>query len=143
MTLGLSRRPLPPPPPPSCPVGRHFSPAFSQEDMTVSKTRMEPTLSTVSSLNSQEVVMSLVPFIGSPKYFGPILHYLRTNSIDIPSGYKLSSMRVEAEFYGIQKIVDHIDFLETEKKNDDNLQRGEYTLTLLVPYLKSLPRPPQ
>ena len=34
-------------------------------------------------------------------------------------------MRMEAEFYGIQKIVDHIDFLEAEKKNEDNSQRGE------------------
>lgn len=56
--------------------------------------------------------------LGSPKYFGPILHYLRTNSIDIPAGYKLSSMRMEAEFYGIQKIIDHIDFLESERKDE-------------------------
>lgn len=27
-------------------------------------------------------------------------------------------MRMEAEFYGIQKIIDHIDFLETEKKGE-------------------------
>lgn len=27
-------------------------------------------------------------------------------------------MRMEAEFYGIQKIIDHIDFLESEKKHD-------------------------
>lgn len=63
--------------------------------------------------------------IGSPKYFGPILHYLRTNSIDIPSDYKLASMRMEAEFYGIQKIVDHIDFLEGEKTREEN-QVGQY-----------------
>ena len=61
---------------------------------------------------------------GSPKYFGPILHYLRTNSIDIPSDYELASMRMEAEFYGIQKIVDHIDYLDTEK-NREETQGGE------------------
>lgn len=64
-------------------------------------------------------------FAGSPKYFGPILHYLRTNTIDIPSGYKLSAMRMEAEYYGIQKIVDHIDFLESEKKQEDSQPKGE------------------
>ena len=57
---------------------------------------------------------------GSPKYFGPILHYLRTSVIDIPPNYTLSSIRMEAEFYGIQKIVDHIDYLTTEKQE----QRG-------------------
>ena len=57
---------------------------------------------------------------GSPRYFGPILHYLRTNVIDIPPNYTLSSIRMEAEFYGIQKIVDHIDYLTAEKQE----QRG-------------------
>ena len=28
---------------------------------------------------------------------------------------------MEAEFYGIQKIVDHIDFLESEKKQCDSI----------------------
>lgn len=64
-----------------------------------------------------------IAFTGSPKYFGPILHYLRTYSIDIPSDYTLSSMRMEAEFYGIQKIVDHINFLEGEKNREDNIQQ--------------------
>ncbi len=34
-------------------------------------------------------------------------------------------MRMEAEYYGIQKIVDHIDFLESEKKQEDSQPKGE------------------
>ena len=87
--------------------------------MKVKRMRMELTSLIVCVHNSQS--RHLYPFmstLGSPKYFGPILHYLRTNSIDIPAGYKLSSIRMEAEFYGIQKIIDHIDFLESEKKDE-------------------------
>lgn len=76
----------------------------------------------------------LTTYAGSPKYFGPILHYLRTNSIDIPSDYKLTSMRMEAEFYGIQKIIDHIDFLESEgKKREDGCMKGEENAYLQCP----------
>ena len=64
--------------------------------------------------------------LGSPKYFSPILQYLRSSVLDIPDGYKLSLMRTEAEFYGIQKIIDHIDFLEAEKKDLDSKKRGLY-----------------
>jgi hypothetical protein len=30
---------------------------------------------------------------------------------------------MEAEFYGIQKIIDHIDFLESEKKTETSKGR--------------------
>lgn len=49
-------------------------------------------------------------------------------------------MRMEAEFYGIQKIVDHIDFLEAEKKSEDKVQRGaSRSPVFLLPLLKPLP----
>lgn len=91
----------------------------------MSEMRMELTLLIVRSNTNVGASFPGANFLaGSPKYFGPILHYLRTNSIDIPSDYKLSSMRMEAEYYGIQKIVDHIDFLEAEKKQEDKPERG-------------------
>jgi len=62
---------------------------------------------------------------GSPKYFGPILHYLRTNSFDIPPDYQLSTLRTEAEYFGIQKIVDHIDYLEDKKRQEESQQPGK------------------
>ena len=52
---------------------------------------------------------------GSPKYFEPILHFLRTNNLEVPPGLSQLSLKDEAEFYGIQKIVDHIDHQEKEK----------------------------
>ena len=61
---------------------------------------------------------------GSPRYFEPILHYLRTNNLVI-HGIKLSSLRSEAEFYGIQKIVDHLDHLEKENAAKNEPQKGK------------------
>ena len=84
-----------------------------------------PSLLTVRSRDITIVLPSHFPFTGSPKYFGPILHYLRTNNLEIPSGVSCTSLRDEAEFYGIQKIVDHInDHLEKEKAKRDPPQKG-------------------
>lgn len=62
---------------------------------------------------------------GSPKYFSPILHYLRTNNLEIPSGVNRQSLQLEAEYYGIQKIVEHLKHLETEKKESESIQKSE------------------
>ena len=69
--------------------------------------------------------------VGSPKYFDPILHYLRTNSLEIPSGVSRTSLRNEAEFYGIQKIVDHLDHLEKERAKKELPKKGRCALSLL------------
>lgn len=64
---------------------------------------------------------------GSPKYFEPILHYLRSNSVEVPPGLSRVSLRNEAEFYGIQKLVDHFDQLaEIEKAKSEPPKKGKY-----------------
>ncbi len=63
---------------------------------------------------------------GSPKYFNPILHYLRTNNFEIPSGVSRQSLQLEAEFYGIQKIVDHLKHLEEEKEKTELKAKSEH-----------------
>lgn len=63
---------------------------------------------------------------GSPKYFSPILHYLRTNNLEIPSGVNRQSLQLEAEYYGIQKIVDHLKHLEAEKQKAESVDKSEW-----------------
>ena len=66
---------------------------------------------------------------GSPKYFEPILHYLRTNVPEVPPGLSRASLRSEAEFYGIQKLVDHLDHLaEMDKAKNESPKKGKYVL---------------
>ena len=62
---------------------------------------------------------------GSPKYFGSILHYLRTNNLELPSALNRQSLQLEAEFYGIQKIVDHLKHLESDKQNAESIKKSE------------------
>ena len=38
-------------------------------------------------------------------------------------------MRTEAEYYGIQKIVDHIDYLEEKKRQEESQQPGKPSST--------------
>lgn len=56
----------------------------------------------------------------SPHYFAPILHYLRCGVLELPPGITRTSLLKEAEFYGLQKIVDHITHVaEGEKKKKE------------------------
>ena len=67
---------------------------------------------------------------GSPKYFEPILHYLRTNTAEVPPGLSRASLRSEAEFYGIQKLVNHFDQLaemEKAKSEPPSMSFGDIT----------------
>ncbi|XP_064383119.1 uncharacterized protein LOC135331796 [Halichondria panicea] len=68
----------------------------------------------------------------SPKYFGSILHYLRTNNLELPSALNRQSLQLEAEFYGIQKIVDHLKHLESDKQNAESIKKN----AAVVPFSK-------
>ena len=61
--------------------------------------------------------------IGSPRYFRPILHYLRTNNLEFPNSMDKKSLQMEAEYYGVQKIADHIKHLEAEQKLLDTKEK--------------------
>ena len=77
-----------------------------------------------SSLPSPFLLLSPLPSsslpsafpLGSPKYFDPILHYLRSGVLEIPPGISRTTLLKEAEFYGLQTIVTRIEHIEAEKK---------------------------
>ena len=64
----------------------------------------------------------------TPKYFEPILNYLRTKELVIDPNVSMDGMLEEARCFGIQSLVDQIEKLklaEEQKKSDvsDGLQR--------------------
>ena len=64
----------------------------------------------------------------TPKYFEPILNYLRTKELVIDPNVSMDGVLGEARFFGIQSLVDQIEKLklaEEQKKSDvsDGLQR--------------------
>ena len=58
------------------------------------------------------------------------MHYLRTNNLEIPSGLNRQSLQFEAEFYGIQKIVEHLKHLESEKQRKEAEKNSKYNSVL-------------
>lgn len=52
----------------------------------------------------------------SPRYFGPILHFLRSGVLDIPPGVSHTSLQREAEFYGLTSVVQYFKDQEEEKR---------------------------
>ena len=60
----------------------------------------------VSSCNvSRNYIPTLflsIPITGSPKYFSPLLHYLRSGVLEIPPGVSRAALMREADFYGLQ-----------------------------------------
>ena len=57
----------------------------------------------------------------TPKYFEPILHYLRTKELVIDPNVSMDGVLGEARFFGIQSLVDQIEKLklaEEQKKSD-------------------------
>lgn len=78
------------------------------------------------SLNFSSQFLSLFVYsflLGSPKYFGPLLHFLRSGVLEIPPGVSRMALQREAEFYGLSRIVAH--FEEEEKKKNEAAKRGE------------------
>ena len=63
---------------------------------------------------------------GSPRYFELILQYLRSNVLEIPTGFSPKILQIEAEFYGIQKIVDHLE--HERKKKEEVKEQGLYCI---------------
>ena len=64
----------------------------------------------------------------TPKYFEPILNYLRTKELVIDPNVSMDGVLGEARYFGIQSIVDQIEKLklaEEQKKSDvsDRIQR--------------------
>ena len=52
----------------------------------------------------------------SPKYFEPILNYLRTGELNIDPNVNKENVIAEAKYFGIQSLVDK--FEENEKENE-------------------------
>jgi hypothetical protein len=52
----------------------------------------------------------------SPKYFGPLLHFLRSGILEIPPEVSHTALHREAEFYGLKSVVAHFKQLEEEKR---------------------------
>ena len=60
----------------------------------------------------------------TPKYFEPILNYLRTKELVIDPNVSMDGVLGEARYFGIQSIVDQIEKLklaEEHKKSDERL----------------------
>ena len=60
----------------------------------------------------------------TPKYFEPILNYLRTKELVIDPNVSMDGVLGEARYFGIQSIVDQIEKLklaEEQKKSDERL----------------------
>ena len=60
----------------------------------------------------------------TPKYFEPILHYLRTKELVIDPNVSMDGMLEEVRCFGIQSLVDQIEKLklaEEQKKSDERL----------------------
>ena len=60
--------------------------------------------------------LELFFYIGSPKYFGPLLHFLRSGVFEIPPGVTHTALHKEAEFYGLTTVVAYFNQLEEDKK---------------------------
>ena len=61
----------------------------------------------------------------TPKYFEPILNYLRTKELVIDPNVSMDGVLGEARYFGIQSLVDQIEKLklaEEQKKSDDPYQ---------------------
>ena len=57
----------------------------------------------------------------TPKYFEPILNYLRTKELVIDPNVSMDGVLGEARYFGIQRLVDQIEKLkwaEEQKKSD-------------------------
>ena len=60
----------------------------------------------------------------TPKYFEPILHYLRTKELVIDPNVSMDGVLGEARYFGIQILVVQIEKLklaEEQKKSDERL----------------------
>ena len=64
------------------------------------------------------VLLSIL-LTGSPKYFSPLLHYLRSGVLEIPPGVSQAALMREAEFYGLQSVMKYFQQLEEEKKKKE------------------------
>lgn len=69
---------------------------------------------TTFSLNSVLSFSQIFP--GSPKYFGPLLHFLRSGMLDIPPDVSHTALQKEAEFYSLTSVVTYCKQLEDEER---------------------------
>ena len=69
---------------------------------------------------------------GSPHYFAPILHYLRCGVLELPPGITRTSLLKEAEFYGLQKIVDHITHVTDGEKKKKEPAKKRRALWIMI-----------
>ena len=53
---------------------------------------------------------------GSPRYFSPLLHFLRSGVLEIPPGVSHTSLQREAEFYGLSSVVTYFKQQEEKKR---------------------------
>ena len=65
-------------------------------------------------------------FPGSPKYFGPLLHFLRSGVLEIPPGVSHTALQREAEFYGLNNVLAHFERLEEEKRKSETPKKSEF-----------------
>ena len=63
--------------------------------------------------------------LGSPKYFGPLLHFLRSGILEIPPEVSHTALHREAEFYGLKSVVAHFKQLEEEKRKREATKKSE------------------
>ena len=64
----------------------------------------------------------------SPKYFEPILNYLRTGELNIDPNVNKESVIAEAKYFGLQNLVDKFD--EENEDNDFDLEPNTVVLEL-------------
>ena len=55
-------------------------------------------------------------YSGSPRYFGPLLDFLRSGVLEIPPGVSHTALQREAKFYGLSSVVTDFKQQEEEKR---------------------------
>lgn len=70
----------------------------------------------------------------SPRYFEPVINYLRHGRVVIDQGLNAEGVLEEAKFYGLRSMIDQVeDYIEKNQRADDNtpISRRELVLRLL------------
>ena len=61
---------------------------------------------------------------GSPRYFGPLLHFLRSGVLEIPPGVSHTALQREAEFYGLSSVITNLKKQEEERRRRNTRESG-------------------
>jgi hypothetical protein len=67
---------------------------------------------------------------GSPRYFSPLLHLLRSGELEIPPGVSHTSLQREAEFYGLSSVVFKLQEEEKRKREAKDSESNKSHLYL-------------